>query len=243
MSNQDAAPIAGERAESAAPQCVQLDERALSALEQAAETVEFDTDLLKTTPARDMRRKIEELVVMLKATDHSEFLKKQGLFASFTGADIEARLRFELASQDVISKMGELRRAAQNGRHVCQLLQQAGVELQHEQDRIEQVIQDAKRLLSRTADADDYVRSRFERRLSNLMAVNVANTSTIKQIELAVQVLKTLLDRCLDVDTALFPLWQRNVLALAQAAPPDRQQAARRLIESKSDLMNYLQQD
>ena len=226
----------------AAVSSARLDDGALAELDKAGVGFQFDTDLLTATPAKDMRLKMEQTIGLLEAVDHTEFLKKQSWYARFTGADVEARLRFELSSQDVVTKVTELRLAAENGRRIYRLLESAKSELLLEQTRLETVIADAKALLQRDEGADEFVRARYERRLANIVAINVSNVSTIEQIELSKAILKTLIDRFTDVDTTLFPLWQRNVLALAQAAPGERARAGSDVAASKADLIKYLKQ-
>jgi hypothetical protein len=171
-------------------------------------------------------------------------LAKQGPISRLTGADVEARLEFELASQQVIAAIGQLRLAAENGRRVRTLLTEARGELIAEQDQLEEVIVAAKRLLETSRDPDDFVRTRFERRLSNLMAMQVANVATMEQIGLALDVLSGLLDRMTDIDTVLLPLWQRNVVALVHAAAGRSQrQAAAEFGQSHASLITHLKQE
>lgn len=221
----------------------QLNERALAALEEAAKTTSFDADLLQTRPAQDMRAKILEINGLLQGTDHQKFMRNQGWIARFTGADVEARLRFELASQMVAQKLEELRRTAQNGHRILDLLCKAEVEIMAEQTRFETVIANAQHLLAGAVDADEFLRSRFERRVSNIMSVSVANVLTLEQISLAKNVLTTLIDRVIDVDTTLFPLWQRTVLALAHASPAERKAAETDFVTSRGALIKTLQQE
>lgn len=220
-----------------------LDENALAALDEAGRSSGFDSELLQTTPAQDMRSKITELVALLKATDHQKYLKKQSWLARFTGADVEARLRLELANQTVATKAEELRRSVHHGMHIHDLLCNAEDEIKAHQELLEIAIRDAHYLLANVQDTDDFIQSRFERRLSNVMAINVANVLTLEQIALSKQILKTLIDRFLDVDSTLFPLWQRAVLALAHAPTWEQKAAEADLTTSQDDLIKTLQQE
>jgi hypothetical protein len=218
-----------------------LDETALAALDAAAHTAAFDMDLLRTPAARDIRLQIEAIVTLLRKMDDRAVLARQGLLSRLTGADVEARLEFELAGQNVLTAMGRLRRAAQNGRHVLGLLAAARADLVAEQARLEALIAAAKALLTTASAKDEFIATRFERRLANIMAMHAANILTIEQIGLAHGVLSGLLDRITDVDTLLLPLWQRNVLALAHASvgSPHRD-AARDFAHSHRQLISHL---
>jgi hypothetical protein len=221
-----------------------LDEHAVAALDEAANGLTFDLDLLRTTPARDIRTQIEATVALLERMDHRALLRRQGLLSRLTGADIEARLEFELASQKVLAAAGKLREAAQNGRRILALLTETREQLAIEQTRLEQTIAAGRQLLATCPDADDFVVARFERRLANLMAMHAANVLTIEQISLAVGVLAGLLDRFTDVDTLLLPLWERSVLAMAHATGARLQrEAAGEFAQCQQTLVTHLKQD
>jgi hypothetical protein len=201
-------------------------------------------DLLRTPAARDIRLQIDSIVTLLNKMDDRVVLAKQGLLSRLTGADVEARLEFELAGQNVLAAMGRLRQAAQNGRRVHGLLVAARAELVAEQARLEALISAAKALLTTTAVADEFIAARFERRLANIMAMHAANILTIEQIGLAHGVLSGVLDRVTDVDTLLLPLWQRNLLAFAHAAAgPQLRDAARDFAHSHRQLISHVQED
>ncbi|QKC82809.1 hypothetical protein [Mesorhizobium sp. NZP2077] len=221
-----------------------LDESAVVALDEAAKGTGFDPDLLRATPARDIRLQIEAMVALLEKVDHRRLLARQGMLARMTGADVEARLEFELAGQQVMIAARQLRQAAQNGKRLRMLMAKARADLMAEQSRLEGVIAAARRLLATSPGSDDFVVARFERRLASMMAMHAANILTIQQFNLSSEVLTGLLDRFTDVDTLLLPLWQRNVLALAHAAGADtRRTAAGDFVTSHQNLISYLKQD
>ena len=221
-----------------------LDENAVIVLDEAAKSPNFDPDLLRTTPARDIRVGIEATIGLLEQMDHRARLARQGVFSRLTGADIEARLRFELASQKVLAAADRLRQAARNGRRILALLTETRQDLASEQRRLEEVIAAGRQLLAACPDADDFVVARFERRLANLMAMHAANLLTIEQINLSVGVLTGLLDRHTDVDTLLLPLWERSVLAMAHAPggrPP--REAVDDFARCHESLLTHLKQE
>lgn len=221
-----------------------LDEAAIIELDAAASDSEFDSDLLRSAPARDIRIHVEAVVALLRKIDQRVLLSRQGLVARLTGADVEARLEFELAGQAVLEALNPLRRAALNGRGMLTLLRQTRTQLIEHQPRLEHVIEAAKRLIECNQDADDFIIARFERRLSNLVAMHTANVATIEQIKLSEQVLASLLDRVTDVDTLIVPLWQRNLLALAHAATSGaRSHAASEFSRTHNNLITHLTEE
>lgn len=207
--------------------CAAVDEHAVALLDSAAISQPVDDDLLRSAAARDIRIQAEKVITLLRAMDHKGLLAKQGLVSRLTGADLEARLRFELAGQTVEQAMRAMRQAAYNGQHIAALLKEARIQLTEEQERLEALIPAAKLLLAeRAVQSDAHAVARFERRLSNIMALHAANILAERQIVLARDVLVGLLDRVTDVETVIMPLWQRQMLALAHAAAGPQQREA-----------------
>jgi hypothetical protein len=220
-----------------------LDDAALTALDRAAQSRPFDLDLLQTAPARDMRRQMEVVLDLLENLDHRAFLSKQNWFAKLTGADVEARLKFELSAQQIIGSAIALRKTAQNGQRIIGLLGQTRDEILSEQARFERLIEAAKSLIVATPDAEAFTLGRFERRLSNIMALHSANIITLEQIGLAESVVRALLDRFTDVDTILLPLWQRNALAMAHSSTStERRASSVEFYSAHKHLITYLKE-
>jgi hypothetical protein len=195
-----------------------LDETALAALESASASTTLNTVLLQTAPARDLRIEIERVVELLESLDHQTLLKKQSWFSKLTGADVQARLEFEISAQEIVQAIAGLRRAAANGREMIPILHSAVIDLQNDQARFERLIQDARQMLQLHPNADPFIRDRFERRLSHIMVIHASNTMTIEQMRLGVSILLSIIDRFVDVDVTLFPLWQRHSIAVLHAS-------------------------
>jgi hypothetical protein len=191
-----------------------VDLAALTALDAAASSPAFDNAILSSSPARDIRTTAEQLIALLESIDLHRLMRKQGLLGRLTGADVEARLVFELASQRVLEMFRKLGKDARAGTRVLDLLADTKLAIANEQLRFEAVINGARSLLRRTKGADQSVVARYERRLSNIMALEASNSLTIQQIELSTMVLASLLDRVTDIETLLLPIWQRNALAI-----------------------------
>ncbi|MBB2796775.1 UNVERIFIED_ORG: hypothetical protein GGD58_005691 [Rhizobium pisi] len=218
-----------------------IDDKAIAALDMAARSPKMNNDILSSAPARDIRSFANELVVMLEDIDLQKMLRKQGPIGRFTGAAVEARLQFELASHRVADLFRQLSRAAQVGKRIREILDETRLQLIDEQVRLGGVISDGKRLLSQSSGSDLSLVARYERRLSNIMAMEAANALTIQQIELSASVLASLLDSFTDIETLLLPLWQRNALAIihSEAVRP-RSSAATAFLDAHSNLIGFL---
>ncbi|WP_245433144.1 hypothetical protein [Rhizobium sp. L43] len=218
-----------------------IDDDAIAVLDMAARSPRMDGNLLSSAPARDIRSSANELIEMLEEVDLQKMLRKQGLIGRFTGADVEARLEFELASHRVADLFRQLSRAAQAGVRIREILDRTRLELIDEQRRLARVISDAKLLVSLSDGSDLSLVARFERRLSNIMAMEAANTLTLQQIELSASVLASLLDRFTDIETLLLPLWQRNALAIihGEAIAP-RSSVVTAFLDAHRNLIGFL---
>ena len=219
-----------------------IDDAAVAELDAAAVTRGFDEALLRMTPARDMRARIETVVDLLEKMDPAGLLKKQGPISRLVGADVEARLQFELASEKVVAAMRQLKIAAQNGVRMRMMLDEAVREIETDQMRFEVAIMTGRGRLKCAAGSDEFMLARYERRLANITAMHAANILAIEQLKLAKVVLTSLLDRFTDVETLLLPVWQRHVLALASAAGASRQAGAD-FSETNTKLIDFLKQD
>lgn len=212
-------------------------------LDAAARTTEVDDALLRMTPARDIRARIGAVVGLLEKMEPQRLLRKQGPIARLTGADVEARLEFELASEEVLAAMRQLRVAAQNATRLLQMLERTRSEIAGDQHRLALAIEWGQERLTTCAGTEEFILARFERRLANITAMHTANTLTIEQIGLARTVLTSLLDRFTDVETLMLPLWQRHMLALATSAGSARRKAGQDFAATNTQLIDYLSQD
>jgi hypothetical protein len=217
-----------------------IDDNTIEALARAVESADLGVDLLGSTPSRDIRIRTQAIVDLLEAIDLAHLLRRQGIIGRFTGADVEARLEFELASHKVLAAFSQLRSTARNSARVRQLLRLASDDLLQEQARLADVIPVARDLLARSRGADAFSVERFERRLANLMALESANVMTIQQISLSEQLLTALLDRFNDVETLLLPLWQRHALAIAQSVPKSISAHSGEFLKSHVQLIDFL---
>ena len=194
-----------------------VDEAAIDLLGRAARTATFDESILTKTPAKDVADLIGRAISKLRAVNLDRLLRRQGPLSRITGADLEERLRFEVAVEEVAKEMRLIAKKRAEVRRIRDALVETRGRIATEQIRLDRVIGSAKRILASAQSPDPFLRDRFERRLANLVALRVSNTMTIEQMRLAEQNLAGLLDRLHEVEHVLFPLWQRDSMAIAQS--------------------------
>lgn len=222
----------------------ELNEAALEALDHATRSDPIDLDLLRARPIRDLRGRIDDAVATIEKVDHKALLRHVGWLGRLTGADVEARLAFELSTARVAERIQGLVAADDNASHAETLLRDTAAALHRDQERLRAVIAEAHALLAGASAVEAFLRSRFERRLANLEAIHVSNDLALAQIRLAEDVLKAMRDRVRDVTGGLYPLWQRHALAVAvSAAGPQRRTAGEAFAEIHTRLIALLRED
>ncbi len=197
-----------------------VDEEGIAFLSRAGRGPEIDSRLLTQTPARDLSAALAGLVERLRTLNVSSLLRHQGVWGRLTGADIEARLRFELDIREITQEIRALDASGSQARRTRLALQQARADILAHQDWLGGLITAARRVLTRDTQTDPMLRERFERRLLNLSTLETSNVLTVEQIALADSNLAQMSDRIEDIAGTVFTLWQRDALALAQAQGP-----------------------
>ena len=216
-------PTFDNRPELAASDLLPLSEASLALLDAASAIEPVDDRLLETTPARDLSDCISGLVSSLRALDVKAVVERKSWWRQFTGADLEARLKFDLACKTLRGACEEGRARAKAARDAGSLLWRTARRTEADQQRLAVVVREARAALNAPGarEAPPEIRARFERRIANLMTLEAANALVLKQIELSISTLRGLLDRFMEVERLLLPLWQRTSLAAAQAISPD----------------------
>ena len=199
-----------------------VDEDGIAFLGQAARGPAIDIRLLTETPARDLSSSLTSLIARLRKLNVNSLLRHQSVFGRMTGADIEARLRFELEVREISDDIRALDVRAAQARRTRQALRQTRDDIRTHQDWLARLMATARRVLARDEAADSMLRERFERRLLNLATLETSNLLTVEQIGLADANLARMTDRIEDIAGTLFTLWQRDALALAQSGLPTR---------------------
>ena len=201
-----------------------IDDASIDFLGRAARSHPLPEDSLTQMPVRQMTAGIEALVTRLTRLNVNTLIRHQGVLSRLTGADIEARMRFEVEVRQTGADIRELEVAGRSARRIRQDLQVSAEQIGVEQNRLNRIIGAARRVLDETpvdtATEAALLRQRFERRLNNLVALEASNTLTLQQIAMASGNMALLIDRVGDVCTTVFALWQRDALAVAMSAKP-----------------------
>ncbi len=199
---------------------IAIDEASIEFLGRAARSAPLPEDSLTQSPVRDMTTAVQALVAKLRSVNLERLFKTQGILSQLTGADIEAKMRFELDVRQVSEDVKQIQTKCFNAKRLRRDLRQTLEQIHEEDGRQARIIAAARRALAETEDPDPLLKERFVRRLGNLETLRTANAVTISQISLADSNLSSLIDRVEDVTTTLFALWQRDALAVAQSAQP-----------------------
>lgn len=189
-------------------------QEALDWLDAAGHRRPMNDQLLSVADATVMQKAIQGALVLLRKLDVDALLKRQGFLARLTGADIEARLRLEVAAQQVAACFEQMERAALRARQLVAAMAAERHAMAQDMDPLCEIITEGHRLLSGAAGAEPKLRARFERRLANLTALEAANRLAIEQFRLSETGLMAMLDRYTDMATVVIPLWRQHLFAL-----------------------------
>jgi hypothetical protein len=194
-----------------------LDVDALAMLENVSQSSAIDDTLLSPERAVEMRRAIRQALSTINRLDVEKLIGQHGWLARLTGADIEARLRFELAAKQVEAALEALEHASRRARALLAAMEGESAEIMRRQPDIEGAITIGQDMLASDNGADPGLRDRFERRLANLMAIHAANDLAFAQFHIAITGLTALLDRYTDIATVVVPLWRQHLFAILHA--------------------------
>lgn len=208
-------------------QSLEIDEAAIEQLNLATTSSPFDETLLTKSPAQEITLAVTALIEKLQKVKIDNLLRNHGLLSRFTGADIEARLIFELEVRSLFAQMEHVSTLVEDARSMLATLELTEANIALEQGRLIATLEKANILLQRGARGEPALKVRFERRLANIQALVTSNDLTRCQINLAKDNLVHIIDSIRDTELVVFPLWQRNALALAQAEPKRTDRAPR----------------
>ena len=178
-----------------------------------------DELLLAATPARQLAERMAALIASLTRIDIGRVARRQGWWSRFTGADLEARVEFEVAAASLADAMRRTGVAAADARRARAAMRADLPRLDRAQQAHE-ALAGATAAFLRDSDGADPAVARLYRRLGNLEALHASNRIARAQMVLAIDHLSDLLDRYADIEQLLFPVWQRHALAIAQSAAP-----------------------
>jgi hypothetical protein len=191
-----------------------INDDALAWFDDLGRATSIDDKLLSAAEATAVHKAIRQTLKLLQELDLRGLLRKQGLLFRVTGADLEAKLRFELAAKQVTLAFAGLDAAANRARLMVTAMRSERARVVEEVSRLSQAISTAQNLLSEAHAPDDIHVQRLQRRLGNLQAMHVANTLAIEQFKLAEHGLTSLLDRYREITDLLVPLWQQHLFAI-----------------------------
>ena len=194
------------------------DEAALAVLDAGHAVRAIDNDLLSPENASVLRRAIARALATVSGLDVEKLVARQGWLQRLTGADIEARLTFELAARQVELALDALQPASDRARALLAAMDGECAALRQAQPRLAALIAFGEEVLARDDGGDPVLSDRFNRRLSNLIAIHAANEMAIAQFRLAATGLKSLLDRYTDIATVVVPLWRQHLFAVLHAS-------------------------
>ncbi len=195
---------------------------ALEQLEQAASSCRLDENLLRASPVIELKAGIGVLLELLENVDLGRLLARQGMFSRLTGTDLEARYVFNHAINAALSAAKRLRASHRTCLNYLETMQREQHRIIDAQGDLDSLIDAARKMVGKDRDCDTFLRARFERRLSNLMAIQVSNITTIKQFDVTMQMVTSILDRFHDVEGMVLPVWESHALALAHSTVPVR---------------------
>jgi len=209
-----------------------LGEEAVAWLDRSTPTRGLNEDLLGFDGAASVRASIKRVLKMLNTLDIGVLVSRQTWLHRLTGADIEAKLRFELSVKQINLLLDELKLAAHRARSQLENMRTERGGIAEDQRGLVDLIDYATGLRSSNGAADSFVVDRFERRLGNLITMHRANEMAVAQFALAEQGLMSLLDRYGEIATVVVPLWQQHAFAVIHAPA--------RLSDNHPDVANFL---
>lgn len=208
------------------------DEEALVVLDTGYKTREINSELLSPERASEMRRGISRALSTISSLNVEDLVARQGWLQRLTGADIEARLTFELAAKQVEAVLEVLRTSSERACRLLASMEDECVSLQDGQLGLAELIAFGERIAGCDDGRDPSISDRFGRRLSNLITIHAANEMAIAQFGLAIGGLEALLDRYTDISTVIVPLWRQHLFAILHTSG--------RLRPEDADVQNFL---
>ncbi len=194
-----------------------IDAQTIAAFDAAVTPFELDKQLHDQIVGNELGEAMAALVDSLRKLSFDRLTRKYGLFAKLTGADLQARIEFDLAAHFVSEQIDQTYAAARRARAMLDALKAERVRLTELAPRHEELLTSAENVL-RGQDPQDELVARFQRRTANLAAMCSANRLSEAQLDLTIKSLTAQLDRFGELRKLLLPAWQQHALAIAQAA-------------------------
>ncbi len=187
---------------------------AIAVLDKAAERKPMDEKLLQVVDRQALKREITKTVELIQALELERLLSRQSWWYRFSGAELEERLKIEVASQKVSKAFGLLEHLSRDAVRRIELMRAERDGLVASIEVLDNAIDYARELLADGKRDDVFLLERFRSKLANLITIRAANEMAIQQIKLADDSLVALNDRFRQISTVLFPLWQQQLFAI-----------------------------
>ena len=193
-----------------------IDAQAIAAFDAAVKPFELDKQLHDQIVGNELGEAMAALVDSLRKLSFDRLTKRYSWLAKLTGADLQARIEFDLAAHTISDLIDHAYTAARHGEQMLSALQAERARLAELAPQHEALLNTAETLLRGQDPADDLV-ARFQRRVANLSAMCNANRLSEAQLDLTIKSVTHQLDRFGELRKLLLPAWQQHALAIAQA--------------------------
>jgi len=193
-----------------------IDEDAIVLLDRLTPQHLPDSDLLQGMPARDLNAATSALVEAFRSIDVDRVNRRFNWFERITGADIEARVRFDLATHEIDDLMQATVHAQMRAERARDRIARDSVHLDRTNSELGLLVEWANACLSRIG-GEEFHRQRFVKRITDIEMIIAANRMMEGQYSLAHQTLTALVDRTGEVTRVLLPLWKQHAFAIAHS--------------------------
>ena len=194
-----------------------VDQASIELMTAAMASRPFDEAMLTSRPVSAAYEILEAALTKLQNVNTKFLTSRYSWLGRATGADIEARLKFKRQVQIALEQVKTFQAHISNARHVLSALEQTERQLITEQAKLQKLVTAGRDALTEQKNADEILVRRFGERLLSIGTLHTSNHLTLQQIALAKENIISLLDRLQDMERLVFPLWQRDALAIVQS--------------------------
>ncbi len=229
------------QASPAQPATYRIDAQAIAAFDAAVKPFELDRQLHNQIVGNELGESMAALVDALRKLSFDRLTRRYSWLDKLTGADLQARIEFDLAAHTISDLIDSAYVAARHGAQMLQALQAERARLAELVPRHEDLLNTAETLL-RGQDPQDELVARFQRRVANLSAMCNANRLSEAQLDLTIKSVTLQLDRFGELRKVLLPAWQQHALAIAQATSgsSEEYQQFHKFQAASAELADYL---
>lgn len=193
-----------------------IDDSALQAFDAAIAPFTPTEELLSVAPGRGLTDAMAALVHSMRLLNVDEVNRKFNWYQRFTGLNLEARIKFDIATEQLSHQMEELVVAAERTRRTVRMLQ-ADLPRLHQARASNEALVDLAYAALRDRDGNDFHVARLMRKVANLEAICASNKLAEAQFKLSIDALSSQIDRFGEIEKMLFPMWQQHAFAIAQS--------------------------